>query len=310
MICNRYARVLAASTVFLCLSAHANDYDFEVGVSFGQTEADTRTVSLPPPIDITETSSAEADRFELRGAWFYSGLSDKQGPKARAAFVDRASSVSLSYSQTDQSSSIEITGGGLPSLESSSDFSAYVVDLRHVWKESGWYAIAGIGRAELDGELTDGTTSRTLDADSNVYSLGVGKYLGETTSVDLRLLSQDTDSSTASGVALSFSHLGSLGDTWMFGVDAALTKTDTAGDGDVYNIRGSLYPNSDVDFGLSFVRRDEERGFDSESFELFAGWFVTDNTRVFASYIEDEGSSTLTSGVDSSGFELGISSRF
>ena len=255
---DRYARFAAVSSFILCFSAHADEYDFEVGVTFGQSEADTTTVSFPAPIDSTATSSADADRFDLRGTWFYSGLSDGKGPKTRAAFVDRASRVSLSYSQLDQSSSVVVSGGGIPPVESNAsiEFSGYSVDLRHVWKESGWFGIIGIARAELDGEFSNGSITSTSNADANAYSLGVGKYLAETTALDLRVLSQDSGSSTAAGVSLNFSHLAPLGDTWMFGADVGLTKTDTAGDGDVYNIRGSLYPNSDVDFGLSFVRRD------------------------------------------------------
>ncbi len=309
---DRYARFAAILALIFCYSAHADDYDFEVGLTIGQSEADTTTVSFPAPINSTATSTAEADRFDLRGTWFYTGLSDGKGPKRRAAFVDRASSISLGYSRSDQSSSVVLSGGGLPPVESNAsiDFSGVSVDLRHVWKDSGWFGIVGIARAEFDGEFSNGSTTSTSNADADAYSLGIGKYVAETTALDLRVLSQDSGSSTAAAISLNFSHLAPLGDTWMFGADVGLTKTDTAGDGDAYNIRGSLYPNSDVDFGLSFARRDEERGIDSESFELFAGWFITSNTRVHASYREDTGDAGLNAESDSSGFEFGISSRF
>ncbi len=309
---NRYARLAALSALVLCSNSYSDEYDFEVGVTIGQSDTDTTTVNFPAPIDATATSSAEADRFELRGRWFYSGLSDDKGPKSRAAFVDRASSISLSYSQSDQSSSVVLSGTGIPPVQSNAsiDLSSYSVDLRHVWKDSGWYGIMSIGKANIDAEFSNGSTTSTSDFDTNAYSLGLGKYLAEMTSVDLRLLSQDTGSSTAAGVALSFSHLAQLSDTWMFGVDAALTKTDTAGDGDAYNIVVSLFPNSDVNFGLSFARRDEEGGIDTESLELFAGWFVTGNTRVFAGYREDTGDAGLSTESDSTGFEVGFSSRF
>ncbi len=312
MYSNRNARFAAVSAFIFCLSAHADEYDFEVGVTIGQSEADTTTVSFPAPINSTATTSADADRFDLRGTWFYSGLSDGKGPKTRAAFVDRASRVSLSYSRLDQSSSVVLSGGGIPPVESNAsiDLSGYFVDLRHVWKDSGWFGIVGIGRAELDGDFSNGSITSTSNSDANAYSLGIGKYLAETTAVDLRLVTQDSGSSTASGISVNVSHLAPLGNTWMFGADAGLTKTDTAGDGDVYNIRGSLYPNTDVDFGLSFERRDEGSGIDSESFELFAGWFISGNTRVHASYREDTGDAGLSAESDSTGFEVGISSRF
>lgn len=307
-----YARIVTVLAFLLCFSAHADDYNFEVGVTIGQSEADTTTISFPAPINTAATISANADQFDLRGTWFYTGLSDNKGPKTRAAFVDRSSSVSLSYFRSDLSSTVILSGGGLPPDQSniSIDVSGYSVDLRHVWRESGWFGIISIGRAELDGILTNGPTTSTSDADSNAYSLGIGKYLADTTSVDLRVLSEESGSSTAAGISLRFSHLAPLGNTWMFGADVGITKTDTAGDGDAYNIVGSFYPNSEVDFGLSFARRDEEGGIDSESFELFAGWFISDSTRVHASYIEDTGGAGLSAEADSTGYEVGISSRF
>ena len=306
---------IAAALVFLLGQASlADEYDYELSASFGRLESDSTSVTAAVgiPISTTVTSSAEVDTFSLSGAWFYTGLSDDEGPKSRAAFIDRASSLTIRYGQSDQSSSFTISGDGLPTLEtrSSLDSNAYSANLRHVWKESGWIGIFSLGRVSLDSETSSGTFTGSSSSDATSYTIGIGKYLADMTSVDLRVATQERGSSTASAVSLNFRHLGRLGDTWMYGADAGWTKTDTAGDGDAYDLRASLYPNSNLDFGLGYSRRDVGGGIDAESIELFVGWFFSDSARVRASYREDTTDTVNGIDADSDGFQLGISGRF
>ncbi len=310
---NHRVRLYAATLILYSQPVVAEEYENELGATYSQVEASASSLTAIVGIPTTTvTSSSDADTFSLRGAWFYTGLSDDEGPRSRAAFIDRASSLTFRYSQVDQASSVLITGNGVPSLQSSSsqDTKAFSVNLRHVWKDSGWFGVAGLSRASFDGEFSSGTFTADTDGDATSYTLGFGKYLADTTSLDLRVATQDRSSSTASAVSLNLEHLGRLGDTWMYGADVNWTKTDTAGDGDAYDLRGSLYPNSNLDFGLGYSQRDVGGGIDAESVELFVGWFFSDSTRLQASYREDTTDTVDGIDADTDGFQIGITGRF
>ena len=146
--------------------------------------------------------------------------------------------------------------------------------------------------------------------DSTAYSFGVGKYIGTATTLDLSVADLDVGSSSATAVALTLSHVGSVGEDWQYGVDVAFAKTDTSGDGDSYLLRGTLYPSAEVEFGLGFSRQESGSGFDSDSIEAFAGWFVRDHIEISARYGQDNPDTPAGADVDSDEISVGVSVRF
>ena len=153
--------------------ATAEEYDYDIGVSYRNSNSDLETPLAFIGGDSfgTSTISNDSDALELSGTWYYSGLSDSVGPK---------SSLSLAFSYMDESRFISSTGltspplpPGLPTRPPSSgslgnDTSGKLkADLRHVWQSSGWYGLAGVDR--------------------NAHYVGVGKYLGDTTALDFRV---------------------------------------------------------------------------------------------------------------------------
>lgn len=299
------------------VSAAAEDYDYELGLTYGWGQVDGRSFTtvngVPTPSLGVSTASSDSDDIDLTGTWYYSGLSDSDGPKSRAAFLSRASSVKVGYSRGDESGSSSFTGGGmLPPVTGTFDSTSDQIslDLRHVWVDSGWYALAGVSRAELEGDSVINGVAASSEWDTTAYALGVGKYLGKATTLDLSVLTLDVGSSNPTVVALTFSHIGSVGETWQYGAEVAYAKSDTAGDGDSYALRGALYPSAAVEFGLGFSRQDSGGGFDRDTVEAFAGWFVRDHVEVTARYRTNDPDTGPGQDIDSDGFGVGVRVRF
>lgn len=297
--------------------ASAEDYDFEIGLSYGHGNTDSTIVStlngVPAPSLGVTTTSSESDNVTLTGAWFYSGLSDSKGPKSRAAFLSRASSVVVGYSRSDDSGSSEFTGGSiLP--PSSATFDAtldeFSLDLRHVWRDSGWYALAGIATATFEGtSVVDGNSS-SGDLDTSAFVLGVGKYVGDATTVDLSTAFVEAENSDATVVALTFGHIGQIGERWQFGADLFYATSDADGAGDSYGVRGALFPSSNFEFGLEYSRQEATLSLDADVVEAFAGWFVSKNAEISARYRQIYPDAFESDDIDSSEIGIGVRIRF
>ena len=297
--------------------ATAGNYDYEVGLTYGWGESDSTSNSAfsgtPFPSPGISTSSSDSDNIDLFGSWYYSGLSDSLGPNSRAAFLSRASSIGVAYSRSDGSSSSEFTGGGnIPPVTTSSDTTSNILsaNLRHVWRDSGWYALAGVSRADLEANTLSNGIAASFDFDSTAYFLGAGKYLGKATTLDVNVATSDTGDSSPTVIALTLSHVGSIGARWQYGADVVYAKSDTSGDGDSYTLRGTLYPSAELEFGLGFSRQESGIGFDSDTFDASVGWFVRDHIELTARYRQDDPDIAPGADVDSNLFAIGVRVRF
>jgi len=120
--------------------------------------------------------------------------------------------------------------------------------LRHVWRDSGWYLLAGVARVESEEDGETGDIAFFIDYEETAYTLGAGKYFGQATAIDLSVAEQDYGPTS---VALSFSHIGSIGKDWQYGANIGLAKSDDSGDEGSFSLRGSLYPSPNFEFGIS-----------------------------------------------------------
>lgn len=275
------AGCLCATTVI------AEDYDYAVGLSYGNSQIDSAHLygDLAPPvlIGLTATETSDTNNFDLTAAWYYSGLSDSSGPKSRAAFLSRASRVAIGYSRSDGTGRADFLGGD-PAQVAGSNFDisdeALSVGFRHVWRDSGWYALAGVSRVENRSDiLTDTGIVGFSEYEETAYSLGVGKYLGKATAVDISAASIEVFDSSTTVFGLTLSHVGFVGEHWQYGADVAYATSNERYFEDSYRVRGALYPTSNVEFGLEYTYREFE-----ENAEVFAGWFVRDSIEISARY--------------------------
>jgi len=144
---------MAALAVSMTSAAIADEeYDFEIGLAFDNASMDFYSPAvvsggIPDPSLGLSTGTGETDIFSLLGTWYFQGLADVDGPRSRAAFLNRASSVSFGYARGDEDNTASSTGSLLPPRFSSRKTStnAFNIDVRYVVPDSGWYGLAGAG---------------------------------------------------------------------------------------------------------------------------------------------------------------------
>ncbi len=321
MIARSKVGALLAGAVLAASGAAADDFDFEVGVTYDRTQLDSEQTFTSNVGTIFNSTEVDTDAYSLFAGWYFEGLSDDNGPRARAAFVDRASVISVGYVRTDVtfSTSIVSTDPLVPPFEGEfeSDADAYALDLRYVWRDSGWFMNVGVAEADAN---VGGAIGGSSDVTS--WRLGVGKYLFDTTTLALDVSDSDDDVADATVIVLTFSHLGDMGETWQYGVDLGYARTDADFDLEIdsWSAALSLYPNRDFEFGLRLVEQDADPEFlESTSYEGFASWFVTPGVVLGASYrvddVDSRGSVVFQpadrdSDTDQDGFSLSVSVRF
>lgn len=313
----------ALTATFLPANAVAGNYDFEAGLSYGNSSTDTVSPLLTsgPERFGTSTSSSDSDRVELSGAWYYSRLSDEKGPKSRAAFLDRASSVRLAYSYDDLSGSFASSGlqdplppGILPRPPSTGGTDgtthSLVAGLRHVWKASGWYGLAGATRIDSEIDTVFNGIGGSFDTDATAYTVGIGKYLGRATALDLSVVSSDLDGYDTTVYALSFSHIGLLGDKWHYAADLGVAVSDEDGDDGSYSLGLSLFPSTELELGIEIVQQDGPFDADRDTYEGHVRWFARDHVELFASYLTVDWEPNSLTDTDSDRFAIGVNVRF
>jgi hypothetical protein len=310
------------ATASFASAAAAESYDFEIGLAYSGGEFDGSQTILTNGGTVFNSVSTDTDDLNLVGTWYFKGLSDDKGPRARAALVDRASALSIGYVRSEQTISTLLTSDdpNFPfppidtTLESEGDL--YGLDLRYVDRDSGWVGSIGVTSTstKLGGSFSG-------SADVTAWRLGIGKYLAANTTLGLDVSQTDADGGLdATGIGVSLEHLGDLGQSWQYAVDVRYENVDSDGLIEVDTVRAALsfYPNRDVEFGIAL---EDASGIGSDVFgvEGFASWFVTPGFRVSAGYRVDDvdflgnvaiGGAPRDSDADQSSFSIGASVRF
>ena len=160
---------------------------------------------------------------------------------------------------------------------------------------------------EFDGDLNGVAGSSEFDA--TAYTLGVGKYLGRATAVDLSVAAADTEGSDTTNIALSFSHIGSIGKDWQYGANIGFARSDQSIVEGSYSLRGSLYPSPEFEFGIGLLRQLYAGGRDQDTVEGYASWFVRDHVQFTARY-QQENPEMPGQDADVNQFSIGVNVRF
>ncbi len=290
-------RIALASSLmvglFVAQPVMAEDYDFEFDLGFSSLNFDGSQTITTNAGTIFNSNEIETDELSLSGTWYFNGLSDDNGPRARATLVDRASSLAIGYSQTDRTFSTVLTSTDpafpFPSIDSrlEADDDTFAADFRYVAKDSGWIGSIGL----VTSEATVGAPVNS-SFDATGWGLGFGKYIAENTTLELQVSQVDADGgSDASAFGVTFEHLGSFNDQWQYAVDLGYNRVDADGGPDVDTWRAavSMYPNRDVEFGIAIQDGSSDlAGSDSLGFEGFASWFVRPNFKLSARYRVDD----------------------
>ena len=285
---------LLAGTM-IATNGFAEEYDFELDVAFGSSSFEGSKTIARPGGTIFNSGSRDTDSLSIVGNWYFDGLSDADGPRARAALVSRASSLSFGYGRTEQTGVSFLTNDDptLPitpldfSLTQTSDL--FDIDLRYVDADSGWFGSVGV---QSSNENLRGFVDESIDATE--LRLGVGRYVGENTTFSIGVGVADfgtADGGEASVFEISMEHLGDLGRNWQYAIDLGYDRTDgDFSDVDALSAAFSLYPTRDIEFGVAVV---DTTGFvglgrTDVGYEGFASWFVKPNIQLSARYRVDD----------------------
>lgn len=295
--------------------AWSGDYRYEAGFGFERSEASLTDTGFgfvgPGPGFPSLSVDTESTAFEVRGTWFFDGLSDERGPRSRAAFIDRASSLTvlLGDSSSETDAVLRIPGATPPETRDSfdSDGNSYELTGRYVFEPSGWFFTGQLARLEID---TFGA-----GADVDVLGVGIGKYLGETTTLELSAARAEIDvfgggDDTDDGLALTFDHIGGDAASIQYGVTASVSNESIEGSSGSYSVRGSLYPNRDLRFDIGVSGQLGSDPIDATVFSIGGGWFFTEAFEVSAAYSFTDFDEEANVELDEDGFLLAARYRF
>lgn len=269
-----FKKTAIVAGISLALSATAQaDYQWQVDAAASRTNIDVGF------------DDGDADNFGIAGSYFLESVDTSKGPLSEAAFVDQASSVSLSYIYTDLDDIIEDVDGDEYGLEG-----------RYVTDNAGW--------------IIEGSYSRqTPDfSDIDTYSVGFGKYLTDNTTLTVSYVKTDIDEGgDTDGYVASVEHLWTLssGAIKLEG-NAGFVNVDDGDDIDVYNVAATYYINNNLGLGASYGKFDGG-GAETDEWSLFAEWFINEQFAVSAAYAESELDDT---DIEIDAFAIGGTFRF
>ncbi|MEM7611226.1 MAG: hypothetical protein AAF270_06090 [Pseudomonadota bacterium] len=278
----RYISLLLAVAI---TPVHAEQYDFEAFAQYQESTTSSRVQVFgqsAPAASIEQTT----DTIRLGGTWFFDGLTIAAGPRSQAAFLDRASSISLAYADGSTDTDVENFNVGSPIIVSDvqQDIRSFDASTRYVWQNTGWFATGQYSVQDLD--------VAGIDFDTTVIGAGFGKYIGERTTLALTALRGEIEVSDGAssnndvdtGVAIGAKHLGDLGSTWDYAAEVSVSNQSLEGSSGSYGVTLSLFPNRDITLRSQISGQLGSSALDATRYSLSAGWFVIPALEISAEY--------------------------
>lgn len=304
----RVGLVLASS--LLATSSIADEFNYDVGLDLGSSRSTTKTNILIPGMTVQSRSESDSDNIGVRGTWYFDTVEANSGPRSRAVFIERASGLSLGYSHGDGDTRSTVPnpfpGNPPDTFRADESSSQYGGDVRYVWKESGWYGIANISRAELDIDSPLFSTDFSI----NTYGVGAGKYIGSQTAVDFTVALGEVEGEYSTVATLSLTHIGAMGETWQYGADVGLSDSNADGSDGQFALGFSLYPSRDVAFGVDVFGPLQDFSDGVIRYGLFASWYPSERVGLEARYFSSDVDVPSNVDVDQYGYGVGLNMRF
>lgn len=257
-------RKLIAGLIALGVSATASaEYQWEgrIGTGFGEG-------------DFPNGRGFDQYIVSVDGTYFFAPVNDKKGALAEAAFLDRASGVSLS----DSFSNIDPDGGD------DQDTITYGVGGRYVDPNLGLIGTASFSRSEVD----PGSNSDTL-------SIGAGMYVLENTTALLTYTELDPSGRGLDDVdfySLQIEHYQPMGDAGLkIEAGYGFEEFDDFGGLDNYSLRGTYYVDPNLGFGVAY-QRTEAGADDVDNYGPFVEFFFSTGISLALNYRHSESDNT------------------
>lgn len=239
-------------------------------------------------------SGGDVSSISLGGTAYLMPVDDTKGPLGEAAFIDQASSLSV------------LVSDGETDVDSASDveLESYGISGRYVTKQSGgWIVDLGAERDEVDGFEVDN------------YSIGVGKYLWDTTTLVFTYGNSDAEvGGDVDSYRLDLDHLITFENNGGLKLHAAYGVTDIdddedfsdSEDVDVYEVDATWYVCKHLGLGIGYSNT-EDAGEELEQYFASAEYFISDSIAVGVAYTEAEVEDT---GFETDSYLLTLSARF
>lgn len=227
-----------------------------------QAVADSYQVELLGQYIDNEIGSLETDILVAGGTFYIEAVDDSKGPLAEAAFLNKASSISVAY--TD----IEMEQGP---FEAEGD--SWALGGRAV-VGSGFIIDAAYSSGDIEG------------FDIKAFTLGGGMYLSDSASLVLSYTNIDDDFFGETDIVdLDYKNLLTLGNGANMNIDATLGYSDPDAGDSVVNVGlgADYYINSQLSLGgsLGFISSDDT---DAWSYGVRAEYFFNSHVAIAAAY--------------------------
>lgn len=234
----------------LALSATAQaDYRWEANAAAGVTNWDYGQ------------DDGDVDTFGVNGSFYFKPVDTSKGPLGEAAFLDHSSSVTLGYVYTDADDIVDDLDGD-----------EYAINGRYV----------------LDADIPlifEGSYLRNEpnDAEVDTYSLGLGAYVTDNTTVVITYADADVDDGgDTDGWQAGVEHVWTWTDGGVkLGGNIGYVNVDDGDDIDVYNIAATWYITNNL--GLKFsTGYTELSNNEFLSTDVSVEWFINETIALTA----------------------------
>lgn len=298
----------AAAGLVLVAAAPAlagEPFQWELGADFSRRTLDQRVQSFvivdSDPVFVPDGLNrfkSEDDTLSITGSWFFAPVTSDRGPLERAAFLNRASSVSARYERLEP--------------EFGSDEDLLGVGVRYQLNDA-WFATGTFDRSERD--FSSGSFQRTT------LGASVGRYLGRDTALAFSVTRIDREFDTTSFssdididfYALDLEHIGELPGNWQYALDATLTLPEGEFDDALLGAALTLYPSRFLGLGLDVSAAIEDTGDQPRVYGTFGRWFVNEQWSVSARYewvVNDDDFLSPGEDIDEDTVSIGVRYRF
>jgi hypothetical protein len=240
--------LIAGISLALSTTAQA-DYRWEADASAGLTNWDYGS------------DDGDVNAFGIGGSFFLESVNTSKGPLGEAAFLDHSSNISLNYVYTDADDIVDNLDGDQYRING-----RYVIDADIPLIFEGSYQ-----RDEPN------------DAEVDTYTLGIGAYVTDNTSLVVTYADADVDDGgDTDGWQLDLEHMWTWEDGgFKLGGNAGYVNVDDGDDIDIYNIAATWYITNNLGLGVSTGYTD----FSSQEFlstDISIEWFITENIALSA----------------------------
>ncbi len=253
---------MALLTAHLC---YADSYQTELRLGYTDAEGEASNVD-------TNTT------LWLYGSTFYlNKVESTDGPLYEAAFMQRRSNVGAYY----LSSEIDVDYVG-----SDRDLGGYGFSGRWVERQNGW--ILSFGYDHTDWEF--------LNTESDIWTLGLGKYIAKNTEVFFVYNANESDFDGAprkqerKTSSLFLKHVAPLSGEIYHRIEAGYSYVDedSADAKNIWKTAYVLYPRKYFGVGIEVQAVTNSDRSDEQAAVLFGRWFVTNQVAVSVGFMKRE----------------------